>query len=819
MRIHSLVLGAILMSCGTAPMAYAEEYREPTQAIVDVIDAPPTPQVDFSPDGNWMAIVGSTAMPKLEDLSRRMLRLAGMRIDPQANARFQSRFDKSLALRRCDSQEAIAVPLAADAKLSNWDWCHDSQQLWYTVVTAEGTELWYANVAAPDKPRLLTDRLSTVLQSPVWLPDGSGLICAIIPEGRGEEPDSDSLPVGPTIQQTFGSTSPTRTFQDLLKSPADEAMFEHYAVSQLVSISTDGTKHPLNQPAIIDRFEPSPNGELLLVSLVQRPFSYLQTIRDFPRRMEVWDRSGKSLHVVAEIPLAENVPIQGVRLGPRQVQWQSSRPATLMWTTALDGGDPRVEAEHRDQWWQHAAPFSGDPTPLVKVEHRAVGVAFTRQPQELITYEYDRDRRWLRSLWHDLDSDAAPRVLTDRSIRDRYGDPGRLVTVPNEHGHEIVLQRGDQVFRIGSGATPKGALPFLDRQNLTTLETERLWRCEEGVYERPVMVLAEEGAADIRFVTSHESPTSPPNYFLRTPSSDQVEDLTDFADPTPQIRGIKKELVKYKRNDGVELSATLYLPADVQDGQRLPLLVWAYPIEFNDASTAGQVGSSPWRFTRIRGSSHLALLMQGYAVMDGATIPIIGDPETMNDTFVEQLVSSAAAAIDHAVGLGVADRDRVAVGGHSYGAFMTANLLAHCDLFRAGIARSGAYNRTLTPFGFQSERRTLWEAKDVYFEISPFMHADKIKTPLLMIHGEEDNNSGTFPMQSERLFQALKGNGGTARLVMLPEESHGYRARESVMHVQSEMLDWLDKYLQPEDASEQASDDAAAADSPDKSAL
>jgi dipeptidyl aminopeptidase/acylaminoacyl peptidase len=369
------------------------------------------------------------------------------------------------------------------------------------------------------------------------------------------------------------------------------------------------------------------------------------------------------------------------------------------------------------------------------------------------------------------------------------------VTERDASGKSVVRQDGNWVYRTGRGASKEGDLPFIDRQDLETLETQRLWRCESGTYES-VVTIAESGAdRKPTIITVAETTTTPSNYFLRDLEAEDRMALTQFPDPTPQIRGIKKQLVKYERSDGVPLSATLYLPADYKEGTRLPLLVWAYPREYNDASTAGQISGSPWRFTRMRGITHLTLLTQGYAIMDAATMPVIGDPETMNDTFVEQIVSSAQAAIDKAVEMGVADRDRVCVGGHSYGAFMTANLLAHCDLFKAGVARSGAYNRTLTPFGFQSERRSFWNAKDVYFNISPFMHADKINEPILLIHGEKDNNSGTFPIQSKRMYQAVKGNGGTVRLCMLPEESHGYRARESVLHSQAEMIAWFDKYV------------------------
>ncbi|MEL6109694.1 MAG: prolyl oligopeptidase family serine peptidase [Planctomycetota bacterium] len=468
----------------------------------------------------------------------------------------------------------------------------------------------------------------------------------------------------------------------------------------------------------------------------------------------------------------------------------------MVWVEALDGGDPNADSEYRDQLMKHPAPFNEPPQKLLKVAERFAGIEYFANPKRWIATEYDRDRRWIRSLLIDEDNlDADPIVLVDRSIRDRYGDKGSLVRELDESGRAIVLEQGPWVFRSGRGASPKGDLPFLDRQDLKTLETERLWRCAEGSFESFVDLVQEPNQGTLKIVTRAETKTTPANYFLRDLNSGGTTPITKFPDPTPQIRGIKKELVTYERSDGVPLSATLYLPADYKPGTKLPLIVWAYPREFNDASTAAQISGSPSRFTRMSGITHLTLLTQGYAIMDGATMPVIGDPETMNDTFIEQIVGAAQAAIDKAVDMGVADRDRVAVGGHSYGAFMTANLLAHCDLFAAGIARSGAYNRTLTPFGFQSERRSFWDAKNIYFTISPFMHANKINEPMLLIHGANDNNSGTFPMQSQRMYQAIKGNGGTVRLCMLPGESHGYRARESVLHTQAEMIAWLEKYV------------------------
>jgi dipeptidyl aminopeptidase/acylaminoacyl peptidase len=386
-------------------------------------------------------------------------------------------------------------------------------------------------------------------------------------------------------------------------------------------------------------------------------------------------------------------------------------------------------------------------------------------------------------------------LVEDRSVRDRYGDPGRLVTVLDARGQRIVRQDGNWVYRTGPGDSPAGARPFLHRHDLEKNEVQRVWRAAPGSYESVDRVIAADATGALEFVSVYESPTEPPNWRLRRLPANEVVTLTEFTDPTPQLRGIQKQLLTYEREDGVQLSATLYLPAGHEPGKRLPLVVWAYPLEYNDPATAGQVSGSPFRFTRIRGASQLFFLTQGYAVMDDATMPIVGDPATMNDTFVEQIVASARAAIAKAAALGVADPERVGVGGHSYGAFMTANLLAHSELFAAGIARSGAYNRTLTPFGFQSERRTLWEAPEVYTAISPFLHAESIDEPLLLIHGEQDSNSGTFPIQSERMFQALKGLGGTCRYVVLPGEGHGYVARESVLHTLAEMIEWFDRHV------------------------
>jgi dipeptidyl aminopeptidase/acylaminoacyl peptidase len=464
-----------------------------------------------------------------------------------------------------------------------------------------------------------------------------------------------------------------------------------------------------------------------------------------------------------------------------------------VWVEALDGGDPENEAPFRDKLMTLSAPFTGEPREIMKIKERYGGISWLQQKGLALLSERYWKKRWrTTSLVNVDDPSQAPKKIIDMDSQDRYNDPGRPITTTTTDGERVILQDKDWIYLSGSGASPKGDMPFLDKFNIKTMKTERMFQCSEGSYESFVDFV---GKSRDQIITRHESKTEPPNYYLYNLKNKKKKALTSFQDPAPQLTGVKKQLIKYTRDDGVELSGTLYLPPGYKEGERLPCVVWAYPREYQDRRVAGQIRGSAHRFTFFRGTSQLFYLTQGYVLLDGAQMPVIGDPKTMNDTFVEQIVSSLKAAIDKLDSMGVIDPKRVGVGGHSYGAFMTANLLAHCDFLAAGVARSGAYNRTLTPFGFQSERRTLWQAPDIYFKVSPFMHAHKINEPILLIHGEADNNSGTFPVQSRRLYHALKGHGATARLVMLPNESHGYRARESVLHVLAEMFEWFDKYV------------------------
>ena len=770
-------------------------YRLPPKEVVELVDAPVTPSAQVSPNGRWILLVERPSLPSIEDVARPWIGLAGMRVDPRTNAPHRTSFETGLVLRDLEGTSQRRVPLPEGARIVGTSWSHTEHRFAFTLVLDDGVELWCCD-AREFVPRRVATRLNTLFADFQWMPDGATLAFKRIPERRGPAPETPRAPGGPSAQESSGRKSPVRTYQDLLRDEHDSTLLEHFAQAQLATVQWDGKNaREVGVSGPITSFRSSPDGLWWLVSTLERPYSYVMTMDRFPGRTEVWDEHGAIVHGIERHGMLDAIPIDGVPGGPRSVGWRAGHPARLVWVEALDGGDPKVKVPHRDRWLELDVRSKGEPRELLKVEHRARGLVWFRDPALVLASEFDRDRKWVRATLHDLSGKAQPLVLEDHNQNDRYGNPGAFQTEPLPDGMRVARQSGEWVYRIGEGDSPEGARPFVDRQNLATRASERLWRCDAGCYEAPGTMLDVDASGRPRFLTRRESASEPPNLWLRDLAAGTSVALTEYRDPQPAIRGITRELVRYQRKDGVQLSATLYLPAGYQSGTRLPLVVWAYPLEYTDASTAGQVGGSQHRFTTIRGYSHLFFLMQGYAVMDDATMPIVGDPETANDTFLEQIADSAQAAIDFAVERGVADRARVGVGGHSYGAFMTANLLAHTDLFKAGCARSGAYNRTLTPFGFQSERRTLWEAPAIYNTLSPFYSAHKINEPLLLIHGEKDANPGTFPIQSERLYQAISGNGGRARWVVLPEEDHGYAARESVLHTLAEMIDWFDQHV------------------------
>lgn len=800
------VLASLAVAVWLSPLsAFAQpadepRYLLPPQAIVDALDAPPAPDVYLSPARDVVAVLDRAPMPSIADLARPMLRLAGLRIDPRNNGRHRARTARALTLKAVADGAARPVTLPASPALTWIGFSADGQRFAFTHTGDTAIQLWIGTTATGRAQAVDGLAVNGVFGAGcTWVGTGAQLLCSTVPAGRGAAPAAPAAPTGPNVQEHRGGVAPVRTYQDLLTSAHDERLFTFHGTSQLVVVdAATRARTAVGRPGLFTQAQPSPDGQHILVTTLTPPFSRLVPFDDFAKTIAVWDRTGAVTKTVAALAVADNIPNGGVPTGPRAVRWQPTAAATLTWAEALDGGNPKQAAPQRDKVVTLAAPFASTPAELARTEYRFGSLQWTDKGVGLLT-ENDRTTRRTRT-WV-LDGAGAPaRKLWDRSAEDSYSHPGTPVRREGASGLDVIPQTGSTIYLAGTGASPQGDKPFLDALDLTSLKATRKYQMTEG-YEPIVGLLADDGS---RVLTRFETKNTPPATLARSTTDGRRVTLTTSVDPAPGISGAQKQLITYARADGVQLSATLYTPAGwTPEKGRLPLLLWAYPREFVDPNAAGQVSGSPQRFTTVSGASHLLLLTQGYAILDDPSMPIVGPGETANNTYVEQLVASAKAAVDKVVAMGVADPNRLVAGGHSYGGFMTANLLAHSDLFRAGIARSGAYNRTLTPFGFQNEQRTFWEVPEIYSRMSPFNHAHLIKEPVLLIHGEADDNSGTFPIQSERFYVALKGHGATVRYVTLPHEAHGYAARESVLHTVAEMLNWANEWTRPGAATSQ----------------
>ena len=806
----SLLAAALLAGFGVSPTLLAQgplTYRTPPPSILQLADAKLAPRVLVDDAGEYMILRERNAYVGIEDLAKEELRLAGLRIDPKTDIGSRTYYYTGLSVKSLTDPDAPArevTGLPAKPKLANFAWSPDEEHVAMTHTTADAVELWVLDVEGADAKRVhagpLNANMGDVLN---WLTEDELLVKTVSREREPLTERSGAVPTGPSISSNDGAKAQNRTYQDLLQDPYDEHDFAQLARAELVHVNLQGRATPWLGDAMYTGVDVSPDGEYVLVSEVSKPFSYLVPYGRFPTTYTVYDKSGERVAEVADIPLIEELPkgFMAERTGRRDFEWRADRPHTLVYAEVLDGGDPDNEVAFRDEVSQLGAPFTGEGQSLLKTTQRFWGVEWG-DDETAVAYDLWWPTRNVKTYVFDpSDASAKPRVLSERNYQDRYSDPGNTVTVRGPYGEDVLAMDGGGVYMLGDGYTEAGQFPFLTKVHLATGATDTLYKSR---YTDRVESLYDFNPKQRRLLVGIESPSDYPNFYFRKTGNGAHDDataltqLTDFANPFAAIAEAHKEVINYQRADGVALTGTLYLPPgyDRSSGEKLPMIMWAYPREYKDKSSAGQNTSNANEFTYPFWGSMLYWVTRGYAVLDDAAFPIVGEgDEEPNDSFREQLVANARAGIDAVDALGYIDRDRVAVGGHSYGAFMVANLLAHSDLFAAGIARSGAYNRTLTPFGFQSEERSYWDSPDTYNTMSPFMHADKVNEPLLLIHGAADNNSGTYPMQSERYFNALKGLGATTRLVMFPHESHGYRSRETIMHLLWEQDEWLAKYV------------------------
>lgn len=796
--------------------AFAQDdvsYKLPPKDIADMLLAKAAPAVSVDNKGEWMLLMESSSYPSVEELARPELKVAGLRINPANFAPSRQNFINNLYLKNIATGKEMKITgLPSPLYASAVTWSPDNRKISFTHTTAGRIDLYVIDVAAQKAVKVNKSALNVITGAAIWYDNNTVLYRAAI-KPASAAPPKPAMPKGPAVQENYGKASPRPTFQDLIKSPYDEELFAFYATTQLVK-NSNGIETKIGQPAIYGMISVSPDKKYLLVRKVKKPFSYTVPANGFPADMIITDINGKVIKQLADLPSSETAPggYDNVQLVPRSFEWRDDEAATVAWCMPLDSGLIKKQAEYRDAVYALTAPFTGDARLLFKTKMRYNGTIWGDAGLALVT-EGLRSKQIVQvdrynSVTGDLEK------LINRNTTDAYSNPGQPLTAPNQYGKNVLLtiDKGNKIiFSNSTGSSPKGDLPFLMSYDVHTKKADTLWHCREGYYEYVVRLL---DADKLTLITRKESEKEMPNYWLKNLKL-RIADrqLTAFTNPYPQMEGTTKEKIKYKRADGVGLTGDLYLPKgyDKNRDGKLPVLIWAYPAEYNSAADAAQVRGSEHRFTLIGGGSPVMYVTQGYAILNNAEMPIVatGKDQKPNDNFVEQLIMNAEAAIHILDSMGVGDRNRVAVAGHSYGAFMTANLLAHTNLFKAGIARSGAYNRTLTPFGFQNEDRTYWQNPELYNRMSPFSYADKIKTPILLVHGDMDNNTGTYPIQSERMFNAIKGHGGTVKYVSLPYESHGYRGRENLLHLLSEQLAWLDKYVKNADAKSKPDDKKA----------
>ncbi len=806
--MKKLVFLILILNMTTSTAQDNSGYQKPPQEILDLVDVPLAPSVLMDEAKNYLILLSRDFYESIEDLSQQELRLGGLRIDPQTNIGSRVTYFNKLQIKNLKTKNAVIIDvkgLPANPKLTNFSWSPNQTKLALTNTTSKGVEIWVIDLATALATKVVSDRANANVGDVInWFADGQSLLVKIVSDKREALINTKTaIPTGPTISVNDGKKAQNRTYQDLLKNKSDEHNFEQLAQSELFKVSLDGKLELWLDKAIYTGVNFSPDGNYVLIQTVEKPFSYLVPYDRFPSKTTIYTKDGKQIETVLEVPLIEDLPqgFMAVRMGKRNFTWRNDKAATLTYVTALDGGNPETEVPFRDEMFEMEFPFKGNDKSILKTINRLSYVQWANNTTA-IAHDYWWNTRNTKSyLFNPSDASVKPKILFDRSYQDKYSDPGSFVTQRNSMGKPILSLVNDQAYLLGDGFSEKGQFPFLDQINLKDLKTKRIYQSK---YTDKVEDLRSFDVVNTQLLVRIESPTAYPNYYFRNIKGNKLTQVTHFENPFVSIQNVHKEVITYKRDDGLDLSGTLYLPIgyDTKKKEKMPLIIWAYPAEYKDKSNAGQSTKNPNAFTFPYYGSMVYWVTRGYVVLDDASFPIVGEgDEQPNDTYVKQLVANAKAAIDYVDSLGYIDRNKIACGGHSYGAFMVANLLSHSDLFAAGIARSGAYNRTLTPFGFQSEERNYWEAPEVYNTMSPFQQADKMKTPLLLVHGEDDNNSGTYPMQSERYFNALKGLGATVRLVMLPKESHGYKAKESVLHLLWEQDEWLEKYVKNREVS------------------
>jgi len=791
----------LLLSINFAFSQESINYQTPSDEILDLVEYDRPPSVAYDSDKNFMLFLYRDNYKSIEDLSQKELRLAGLRINPKTNIGSRITYYNNVRIKNLKSKNSEIndiVGIPSNPQIANINWSPNQKNIAFTNTSSDGVRLWVLNLESRSLMKLSDLKLNSNIGDVInWVNDDE-IIVKVIPNNKQNLIDqNDIVPLGPTISSNDGENAQNRTYQDLLKNKIDEFNFEQLVTSELYMINLNGKTHKWLDAGMFTNISPSPDGNFIMVDNIKKPFSYIVTYGRFPKTTNIYNYEGKIISNLANTPLIEELPqgFNAVFNGKRNFSWRMDKPSTITYMVALDNGDPTRESDFRDELYELDAPFEGEGNAIFKSINRLSGIIWGDKNNAIAIDYWVKNRNEKTYLFNPSNVNQEPKIIYDRNYQDRYSDPGSFLTERNIYNKNVLKIESNSMILIGDGYSEKGQFPFIDKLSLNDFSSNRIYKSS---YTDKLEDILDFDTKKNQLLVRIESKSDYPNYYFKSLNGRRINKITDFNNPFDNLNQVDKEVISYKRNDGVELSGVLYLPIGYNKAskEKMPMILWAYPREFKDKNSASQNLNNPNEFINPYYGSMVYWVTKGYVVLDDASFPIIGeDMNEPNDDFRSQLVENARAAIDAVDKLGYIDRSRVAVGGHSYGAFMVANLLSHSSLFAAGIARSGAYNRTLTPFGFQSEERSYWQAPEVYYSMSPFMHADKMKTPLLLIHGEDDNNSGTYPMQSIRYFNALKGLGAVVRLVMLPKESHGYRSKESIYHVLWEQDQWLEKYV------------------------
>jgi len=817
------ILGAPPLS-GQSQLLHEEGYLRPSSEIADLVTAPRHESAlltNLSPAGDRFLRTESDGLTPLADLALPFHRLGGLALDPAGSRARSLTTGGSARLTLIDwrAERTIQVEVPTGATVSGTRWSPDGGAVGFLVNEPGGSFLHVAD-AADGASRRLTERalLATRVTAFEWSGDGAHVYAVLVPEGRGPEPVRPAVPTTPLVRVAAAEENRLRTYPSLLQDPHDQALLEYHTTGQLARIRVaDGSVQPIGSPAMIESIDVPPSGDHLRVRTTERPFSYIVPVSQFGDLDEIWDLEGTALAELERRAVREGAPLPEADADEeprRSLGWHPDGGGLVFLQWATQGNDQGNDVDEADADGVEAT--NGPRLDRVvrwlpPFDDTAREVLFESQT-EIRSLRFGGDASWLflaervrgteRLYAVHLDDPDTRYTLSEWDPDDFHANPGSLLTTTNALGASVVRTSSDggSVYLSGTAhfEDPETNAPraFVDRVEIASGERERIWEAAEDLFERLVAVVDDDLN---EIILAREGPTTVPDSWLLDRRDGSLVPLTRNADPHPIVTQMRRERITVTRADGIRFKVNVTFPPDYpdyQEGTRLPAMFWFYPREYADQEAYDRSWRTynPNRFVTAGPRSMDILAAAGYLVVE-PDHPIVGPQERINDRFVVDLRQNHLAVIDALDERGWIDRRRLALGGHSYGGFGTINAMVHTPYFRAGIAGAPNTNRLLTPIGFQSERRALWDARETYLEMSPFLYAERLQGALLLYHGADDQNVGTFPDNSWRMIHALNGLGKTAALYVYPHEDHGPAAEETLLDLWARWVAWLDHYV------------------------